>query len=77
MGPFLQKTILTLKNIDWRKIGKNILKFTAPALAVFFGQLALKVDWRAALLVALLTLWGLLADFFSKYSESKKTFVQE
>lgn len=48
------------------KFLKNVLKFTAPALAVFFGQLALKVPAREAGLVAVLALYGLLADFFKK-----------
>jgi hypothetical protein len=65
-----------IKNIQWEKIGKNLLIFTAPALVVFFGQLALKVDWKAAGLVALLTLYGALADFFKKYSTSKTELGQ-
>lgn len=48
------------------KFFKNILKFTAPALAVFFTQLAMGVQWKAALLVAALTLYGLLADLFKR-----------
>ena len=48
------------------KFFKNILSFTAPALVVFFGQLALKVPAREAGLVALLALWGLLRDYFKK-----------
>lgn len=50
------------------KWSKNLLVFTAPILAVFFGQLAMGVDVRPALLVALLALWGLLADYFKKLS---------
>lgn len=53
---------------DREKFLRNVLKFTAPALAVFFAQLALGVEWRAAGLVALLTLYGLLADFFKRAS---------
>lgn len=45
---------------------KNVLVFTAPALVVFFSQLALKVPVRDAALVAALALWGLLADYFKK-----------
>ncbi len=58
-------------NMDWGKIGKNLVVFTAPSLAVFFAQLALKVEWKVAGLVALLTLYGALADFFKKYQASK------
>lgn len=48
------------------KFAKNLLKFTAPALAAFFGQLALGVEPRAAALFALFILYGLLSDYFSK-----------
>ena len=60
-----------LRNIQWAKIGKNLLVFTAPALVVFFTELSLKIDWRAAAGVALITLWGVIADFLKKYSTSK------
>jgi hypothetical protein len=48
------------------KFTKNLLLFTAPALALFFGQLASGVDVKVASGVALLALWGILADYFSK-----------
>ncbi len=72
----MQSTKLVLSNIDWSRVGQNLIKFTAPALVVFFGQLALKVDWKASALVALLTLYGALSDFFRKYGESKQNLVQ-
>ena len=49
-----------------KKWAKNLLKFTAPILAIFFGQLALKVDWRAAGLVALYALYAAISDYFKK-----------
>lgn len=52
-----------------RKFAKNMLMFTAPALALFFGQLASGVDIKIASGVALLALWGLLADYFSKMNK--------
>lgn len=58
----------TLYEEDVQNIGKNLLKFTAPTLAVFFGQLAIGVDWRAALAVAILGLYGAAADVFKKYT---------
>jgi hypothetical protein len=61
----------TLNQTDWKKLGLNVLLFTAPALAVFFGQLAAGVDWKIAGAVALLAMWGLLADFFKKLSAGK------
>ena len=39
-----------------KKLLNNLLKFTAPVLAIFFGQLAMGVDTRAAGLVALYAL---------------------
>jgi len=60
---------LKLTKTKYKKWAKNLLKFTAPALAVFFGQLALKVDYKAAALVALLALYGLMADYFKKLNK--------
>ncbi len=57
---------IALQGVDWGKIGKNILVFSAPGLAVFFGQLALGVDIKKAALVALLVFYGIAADFFKK-----------
>lgn len=54
---------------DIRKMAMNVLIFTAPALTVFFAQLALKVPVRDAALVAVLALYGVLADFFKKLKE--------
>lgn len=48
---------------------RNLVKFTAPMLAVFFAQLALGVDAQKAALVALIAFYGALADFFKKISE--------
>lgn len=62
-GDFMK---LKLTKKEYKKWASNLLKFTAPALAVFFGQLALKVDWRVAGMVALLALYGMLADYFKK-----------
>jgi len=47
----------------------NTLRFTAPTLAVFFGQLAIGVDWKPASAVALLALYGNLADYFKKLNQ--------
>ena len=55
-----------LAKVDWGKIGKNILIFSAPALAVFFGQLASGVEPKKAVWVAILIIYGILADFFKK-----------
>jgi len=55
-----------LSNKQYQKWAMNLLKFTAPALAVFFGQLAAGVDLKAASLVALYAFYGALADYFKK-----------
>ena len=49
----------------------NSLKFTAPGLAVFFGQLALGVDWKAAALTASFVFYANLSDLFKKISQGK------
>lgn len=61
--------ILLRNEEQLKKWGKNLLKFSAPTLAVFFAQLATGVEWEAAFLVALLALYGALADYFKKLSE--------
>lgn len=48
------------------KFVKNLLKFTAPAMAIFFGQLAMGVKLEVALPLALIALYGAMADYFSK-----------
>lgn len=56
----------TLSPALLKKWGLNLLKFTAPMLAVFFYALSKGTDWRVAAGVALIALWGALADFFGK-----------
>lgn len=60
-----------LNNAEIHKYLMNTLKYTAPGLAVFFGQLAIGVDWRAAALTASLVLYGNLSDLFTKISQGK------
>ena len=52
-----------------QKFGKNLLRFTAPCLVIFFGQLATGVHWRVALPLALYALYAILADYFKKLNE--------
>ena len=61
----------TLNAADLKALGSNIFRFSAPALGVFFAQLALKVEWKAASLVALYILYGLLSDYFKKLNTGK------
>lgn len=49
-----------------KKWGINLLKFTAPILAIFFAQLSQGVEVKMAALVALYALYGALSDFFHK-----------
>ena len=60
-----------MSRIDWIKFLNNLLTFGAPILSVFFAQLALGVDLRAAALVAMYFFYQALADFFKKYNSLK------
>ena len=51
---------------ETKKFLNNLLKFTAPILAVFFGQLASGVDYKPALAVLVLAFYGALSDYLSK-----------
>jgi len=51
---------------NFKKWGLNLLKFTAPVLAIFFFQLSQGVEFNSAGLLALFALYGALADFFKK-----------
>ena len=55
-----------LTDVELKKWGMNLLKFTAPAIAALFGQLALGVSLKQAIPFALIIFWGLLADYFKK-----------
>ena len=54
-----------------KKFGINLLKFTAPALALFFGALSQGLTVQEASPVALFAVYGLLADLFSKIRKSQ------
>lgn len=51
------------------KFAKNALKFTAPALVIFFAQLSQGVEPKLAGGVALLALYGLVADYLGKMNK--------
>ncbi len=61
----------TLNIGDLQKLGWNLLKFTAPALAIFFAQMQLGVDPKVASLVALYALYGAISDYLKKLNEGK------
>jgi hypothetical protein len=61
-----------LNRADLEKLFNNFLKFVAPTLVIFFGQLALGVSWQKAAPVALLALYQSLADIFSKLNDGPK-----
>lgn len=52
-----------------KKFATNLLKFTAPAIAGLFGQLALGVELKQAVPFAMIIMWGLLQDYFSKMNK--------
>jgi len=56
---------------DIDKLIKNFFLFTAPLFAIFFGQLAMGVEPRKAAWIVIFALYGILADFFKKLSDSK------
>jgi len=58
--------IMRLTKTQKEKFYKNLLKFTAPILVIFFGQLATGVDWKAAGFVALYAFYAATSDLFSK-----------
>jgi hypothetical protein len=63
----------TLNKQDLKKILHNFIVFNLfPFLSVFFGQLALEINWKTALTVASLTLWSTLADTFKKWAYKTK-----
>ncbi len=49
-----------------KKFLKNLLKFSAPGIAVFFSQLAMGADPKVAFSTAALILYGLASDYFTK-----------
>ncbi|RLI82662.1 MAG: hypothetical protein DRP01_09710 [Archaeoglobales archaeon] len=49
-----------------KKWGVNLLKFTAPALSVFFGLLQQEVPFKQASWVLLLALYGAISDYLKK-----------
>lgn len=63
------KTKITLKKVDAIKFIKNLVVFTAPALAIFCYQLSQGVEPKKACWVAVLALYGILADLFKKISK--------
>lgn len=59
-------TIKRLSKEQKAKFIKNLIRFTAPILAIFFGQLATGVDIKVAGMLALYAGYALLSDYFSK-----------
>ena len=55
-----------LSKKESKKWLRNILYFTAPAVAILFSLLANGVELKKAYPVALLALYGVIADYFKK-----------
>lgn len=72
MPPSFPLGIENMTQKDYAKFIKNLLMFTAPMLAIFFGQLATGVPFQAAFWVALIAFWGALADLFNKMQKEEK-----
>lgn len=51
---------------------QNLIFFTAPAVAVLFGLMAQGVQFEKAWPVALLALYGAIADLAKKVGEQRK-----
>lgn len=52
-----------------KRFGMNLLKFTAPMLAVFFYQLSSGVPIQDAAPLLILSCYGALADWLKKLGE--------
>ena len=61
----------TLNKENLNKWLMNGLKFVAPTLVIFFGQLAMGVSWKLAFPVALLAFYQSLSDYFGKLDKQK------
>ena len=57
---------MKMTKANQKKFLKNLLKFTAPILVIFFGQLAIGVNFKVAGFVALYALYAAISDLFSK-----------
>lgn len=55
-----------MKKLNKKKFLNNLLKFTAPIASIFFAQMAMGTDIKAAGLVALYAAYGALSDYLSK-----------
>lgn len=53
----------------FKRFGMNLLKFTAPMLAVFFYQLSSGVPVQDAAPLLILSCYGALADWLKKLGE--------
>lgn len=67
----MEKFSNRLRVVDWGKIFKNMVIFSAPALVIFFYQLSQGASFKVALGLGLLVIYGVLADFFRKFQETK------
>ena len=61
-----------MSKADWKSYAKNFIRFVAPTLSIFFAQLALGVDSKAAALVALLAFYQSASDLFGKLNDGPK-----
>ena len=57
-----------MRQETWQKWTRNLVMFTAPALAIFFYQLSQGVEFKTASTLAILAFYGAAADLFRKWS---------
>ncbi len=66
-----QSKRFSLSKQDLTAWGKNLLMFTSPALVVLFTLLGNGVPFQKAYPVALLALYGAIADLIKKWKAGK------
>lgn len=60
-----------LNREDWILFGKNLVKFVAPTIAIFFSLLSQGVPVEKAWPVAAFALYQAISDLFGKWSAGK------
>jgi len=66
-----------LSHRDLVQMGLNFIKFSGPALAIFFQLLANGVPLSKAWVVALYAFYQILSDFLNKWNSETKVIVSK
>ena len=67
----MQSIKFTMNKEEWKAWGKNALYFSLPALTILFIQLSQGATLKEAWGVAVIVLYGIIADFLRKLSSGK------